>query len=708
MEDFSIGVDIGGTFTDCIVVSSGGRTVLGKSLSTYDGDLSTGVLNAIGVAADQLGCDLKELLAATRSVYHGSTVGTNALVESRTAKVGLIATRGHGDCLSFMQAGERLRGMPPNVIAHVAAQPKPAPLVEPALVVEVDERVTFDGHALVALNEGSARTAIRQLIDRGAEAIAVSFLWSFANPRHELRVRELIEELAPAMFVSLSHQVAPRPGEYQRTVATVINSLIGPVMNAYLGGLEEALRSAGYQHRLQLMSCSGGVISVDEARLNPVLTIGSGPAAGVIGSRTLATKIAQRNGTAANVVTTDMGGTTLDIGVISNGVPLTRGTTRHEQYEYFVPTVDVRSLGAGGGSIINFNERLGSLTVGPRSAGSTPGPVCYGRGGTEATVCDAGVALGYLDPDNFLHGRMKLDRKAALDALASAGAPLGLDAMQTAAAAARIVDNQMADAIRLASVQQGYDPRQFTLYAYGGCGPVHASGYARELGIKQVVVPLSDFASGWSAFGIGTSEAVVVREIGSAQISPFDPEFFNQNFSSLEAEVRERLLMQGARPEQIRLTRLVDLRYRSQVNEIAITAPPGRYGVDEVTALLAEFEREYARLYGEGVGPEGGYALTVVRVRGAANIMNYDMPVRDKAATGSRLQNKKERPVLFYENLAQGPILVPVYDGTAYAHGMESLQGPAIVEYPDTSVVVRPGMSASADAFGNLVLTIGS
>lgn len=707
MEKFAIGVDIGGTFTDCIVVGSRGRTALGKSLSTYDGELSSGVLDAIGVAAEQLGVKRADLLAATRSVYHGSTVGTNALVERRTARVGLIATRGHGDCLSFMQAGERLRGMPPNVVAHVAAQPKPEPLVAHNLVTEVDERVTFDGCALVALNDESARAAIRHLLGQKVEAIAVSLLWSFANPAHELRIRELIREVDPAMFVSLSHEVAPRPGEYQRTVTTVINSLIGPVMNAYLGKLESALQSAGYRHRLQLMSCSGGVISVDEARLKPVLTIGSGPAAGVIGSRTLAIKIAELDGAPANVVTTDMGGTTLDIGVISQGVPLTRGSIRHEQYEYFAPTVDVRSLGAGGGSIVHYNARLGSLTVGPRSAGSTPGPACYGRGGTEATVCDADLALGYLDADTFLHGRMKLNRQASLDALARAGAPLGLDAIQTAAAAARIVDNQMADAIRLASVQQGYDPRQFTLFAYGGCGPVHASGYARELGIGRVIIPLSDFASGWSAFGIGTSEAVVVREIGSAQVSPFDPQFFNRHFASLEAEVRERLLAQGAGKDQIRLTRLVELRYRSQVNEIAITAPDGTYGAAQVDALLAEFEREYARLYGQGVGAEGGYALTVVRVRGAANITNHTLPVREKARAGSRLERKSERSVLFYEQMTRGAVPVPVYDGPAYSYGMEPLQGPAIVEFPDTSVVVRPGMSAAADSLGNLVLNIG-
>jgi N-methylhydantoinase A len=706
VEAFAIGVDIGGTFTDCVVVGSRGRTAIGKALSTYEGELSGGVLNAISVAAERLGLGLDTLLSTTRSVYHGSTVGTNALVEGRTARVGLITTRGHGDSLFFMQAGARLRGLPPSVIAHVARQPKPPRLVEQRLVAEIDERVTFDGHALVPLNEASARAAIDKLLREGAEALAISLLWSFANPAHEQRVRELIEEKAPGMYVSLSHQIAPRPGEFQRTVATVINSLIGPVMDAYLGGLERALQAAGYQHALQLMSCTGGVISVDEARLKPVLTIGSGPTAGVIGSRTLAARLAAEDGAPINVVTTDMGGTTLDIGVIANGVPLTRATSRHGQYEYFVPTVDVRSLGAGGGSIIHFNEHLGSLTVGPNSAGSTPGPACYGRGGTEATITDAGLVLGYLDPNYFLHGRMTLDKDAALRALDRVGAPLGLVAMQVAAAAVRIVDSQMADAIRLASVQQGYDPRQFTLFAYGGCGPMHASGYARELGIRRVVIPLSDFAAGWSAFGIATSEATVVRELGCAAISPFAPAFFSRHFSELEAEVRARLLAQGAQPWQMKLSRLVDMRYRSQLNEMPIRAPDGNYGETDVAKLLMEFEREYARLYGEGVGPEGGYAITALRVKGTADIIEYTLPTRKKANVADVTPLKGTRPVLFYEHAEQGPISVPIYDGTVYAAGMARLHGPAIVEFPDTTVVIRAGMSAAADQFGNLVLSI--
>ncbi|MEV4418709.1 hydantoinase/oxoprolinase family protein [Patulibacter sp. NPDC049589] len=727
-SNYAIGVDIGGTFTDCIVVDDSGRTTIGKTTSTH-GDLPTGVLNSIGAAAGQLGTDTETLLSATRSVYHGSTVGTNALVEGRTSTVGLIATRGHGDSIFMMQAGERLRGLPPETLAHVAAQPKPAPLVPKHLVAEVDGRVTFDGRVLVPLRDESVTEAIDQLIEAGAEAFSVALLWSFANNEHELRVRDLIHERLPGAFVSLSHQVAPRPGEYQRTVATVINSAIGPVMDAYLGELEDALQGAGYAHRLQLMSCSGGVIDVEEARRSPVLTIGSGPTAGVIGSRALAARTAAASarvgagavvvdsggtgsgpvGSApapANVVTTDMGGTTLDVGVIDGGRPLTRPTSRHGQFEYFVPTVDVRSIGAGGGSIVQFNEDLGTITVGPRSAGSIPGPACYGRGGTMATVTDADLVLGYLDHEFFLNGAMPLDLDASLRVLEAAGAPVGLSAVETAAAAARIVDSQMADAIRLASVQQGYDPRDFTVYAYGGAGPVHASGYARELGVSRVVVPLSDFASGWSAFGVATSEAVVVREMGRASSSPFSPAFFNDAWPDLEAEVRRRLLAQGAREDQIVLERIVDTKYRNQFSVIPVSAPPGTWDDEVVAEFVGAFEAEYARLFGEGSGSaSAGYATTGLAVRGVADIGQYEPTIHEPVASDTAPTIKRTRKVVYYEDEGLAPRDVPVFDGTTFVHGM-TVAGPAIIEYPDTTVVVRPAQTSLVDEFGSIHLLL--
>jgi N-methylhydantoinase A len=403
------------------------------------------------------------------------------------------------------------------------------------------------------------------------------------------------------------------------------------------------------------------------------------------------------------VITTDMGGTTLDVGVIDDGQPLSRSTSRHEQYEYYVPTVDVRSIGAGGGSIIRYNEQVGSLTVGPRSAGSLPGPACYGRGGTEATITDADLLLGFLDANYFLDGRMDLDLEAARTALETAGAPLGLSAEQTAAAALEIADNQIADAIRLASIQQGYDPRQFVLYAYGGAGPVHASGYARELGVERIVVPLSDFASGWSAFGVATSDAVVVREIGHSMASPFEAEVFNRLFAELEASVRERLLAQEIPEQQISLERIVDLKYRMQVNELPIVAPGGSYGEDEVAELLGRFEREYARLFGEGSGyPAAGYAITGLRVRGSAATDSYTPePEAAVAADSAGSLQKGERPVIFYETPGLEPTSTPIYDGPRLAQGA-GVAGPAILEFPDTTIVVRPGQSAEADPFGSV------
>jgi N-methylhydantoinase A len=526
-------------------------------------------------------------------------------------------------------------------------------------------------------------------------------------------VRELLRELAPGAFVSVSHEVAPRPGEYPRTVATVINSLIGPVMEAYLDELESSLRNSGYLHDLQLMTCSGGVINLEDARLRPVLTIGSGPAAGVMGARTLAAAhAAASNGNTTSsaitgAVTTDMGGTTLDVGVIRGTEPLRRGTSRHGQYEYFVPTVDVRSIGAGGGSIIRFDDSLGSLTVGPQSAGSRPGPACYGRGGTEPTVTDADVVLGYLNPDYFLEGRMALDAKAAVAALERVGKHVNMDAEQTAAAAIRIIENQMADAIRLASVQQGYDPRDFVLYAYGGAGPVHAGGYARELGVKKVVVPLSDFASGWSAFGIATSEAVVVREIGRAMTAPFDPEVLNETWAPLEAEVTSRLIVQGAAESDIQLERLVEMKYAMQVHQLPVRAPGGLYDDAKAADLLRAFDEEYDRVFGEGAGySAAGYALTALRVIGRADIVHYSPRVTPLGADGGAPKRTGEREILLYEGADLLRVTTPTYDGKGFTPGM-ALDGPAIVEFPDTTVVLKPGQSASVDQFNSVNIAIG-
>jgi N-methylhydantoinase A len=708
-QQYVIGVDIGGTFTDCIVVDGDGRVTIGKSNST-PGEFERGFVDSLGAAAERMEIEVADLIANAAGIYHGCTVGTNALVENRTAKVGLLTTRGHADSLHSLKAGGRYWGFPPEEVAHVAAHYKQEPLVPHELIAEVDERVTFDGEVLVALNEDSARAAIEGLLEQGVEAFAISYLWSVVNSDHEQATVDLVREIAPDAFVSAGSAIVSRTGEYERTVATVVNSLIGPPMSSYLKELERELDELGYRHMLYVMSCSGGVIGADYARARPLLTIGSGPVAGLVGAGALTrlTSAERTDGAAPelDVITADMGGTTFDVGVIRRGSPLIRDSTRHGQYEYFVPTLDVRSVGAGGGSIIRFDPERETLRVGPRSAGARPGPASYGRGGTDATVADADLILGYLNPDFFLGGRIKLDVAAAEAALGRAGEPLGFSAEETAAAAIRIVDSQMADAIRVASVQQGYDPRDHAMYAYGGGGPVHATSLAKELGITKIVVPLSDLAAGWSAFGVVSSDAVVVEERPATLANPFDPAALNADWELLENRVREIMEPQRFEWDSVQLERSVDIRYATQVHEVRVDAPDGIYDAVSGQQLLDLFEEEYARLFGPDSGyPDAGYILTNVRITARAPLTGTRLGrgAELSGASGAPPQ-KGSRGVIYYE-LGPERVETAIYDGERFEPGM-SVSAPAIIEFVDTTLILRQGQRASVDAHGSVVVDV--
>jgi N-methylhydantoinase A len=692
---FAIGIDIGGTFTDCVAVDedAAAELMIGKAPSTPP-QFEDGVAAALEAVAKGCQLELESFLAATKAIYHGCTVGTNALVEGRTAKVGLIATRGHSDAIFIMQAGGRLRWQPADYVANRAAQSKPPPLVPKELCAEVDERIAVDGTEVVALNEASVVAAIDRLLDRGVEAFAVALLWSSVNPAHELRIRELILERAPGAFVSVSSEVARRPGEYERTVATVINSLVGPEMTAYLDRLDGRLSDCGYSGPLRIMTCYGGLISLEHARALPVLTIGSGPVAGLIASAGLE----RRSGEArADIITADMGGTTLDVAVIHDGTPIDRATASYGQYEYFVPTHDVRSVGAGGGSVLWFDGE--TLKVGPRSAGAHPGPACYGRGGSAPTVTDADLVLGLLGADSFLGGRLRVDVAAARRALETVGAELGFSVEETAAAAARIVESQMADAIRVETIQQGYDVRTFTMYAYGGAGPVHATALAAELGIRRVLVPLGNFASGWSALGVGTSDAVVVREAGVRMKSPFDPVAMNETWAALESEALATLTEQGIAEGDVSLRRLVEMRFSMQVNEVQVDAPGGSYDDGSVADLVARFETEYERLFGAGSGyPDAGFMLSGMRVRASGKVGGGVIEAASWSPAAGRDAAKGQRDVYRSDRGRYEP--VDVYDGGALRG---SVAGPALIEYEDTTVVLRPGDSGRTTGTGFLV-----
>lgn len=702
-QTMNIGVDIGGTFTDTVVIDRERNVTIGKAPSTPP-DFERGFIDSITAAAERMGLSAEDALAQCSGLFHGCTVGTNALVERRTARVGLMATRGMSDSLFVMLGGSRNWGLAPEDLAHVSMHTKPEPLVEKRFVEEIDQRVAFDGEVIVELNEGQCREAVQRLLDQGVEAFAISFMWSVMNPAHERAAARIVREMAPDAFVSISSDVVSRTGEYQRTVATVVNAAIGPVMSRYLGKLTDQLKVKGYDGTLYVMSCSGGVLTSDYARRLPLLTIDSGPVGGLIGAGALA-RVAAAGGEEHDVITADMGGTTLDVGVIRKGEPLTRATSSFDQYKYFVPTVDIHSVGAGGGSIIRFDPKSQTLRVGPESAGAVPGPVAYQRGGTQPTVSDADLVLGFLNPKFFLGGAIDLDVQKARDALARTGEPLGFDADATAAAAVRIVDNQMADAIRLASIKQGYDPRSHVMYAFGGGGPVHASALGRELGIAKIVVPLGDLASGWSAFGVVSSDALVVQELPKRLDAPFDVDALNSAWAELEARVSKIMDEQGIAAEEVTLERSVDLRYTAQVNDVSVPAPSGTYTDESAATLIDTFEREYSRLFGEGSGyAEAGHVLTAVRVIGRAprSQAKLDRAAPDAPAGDSALRG--ERDVLFFgESTQRTP--TAIYDGSRLTHGV-AVEGPAIIEFADTTVVLWRDDRASIDSFGSVVIEL--
>ena len=699
---FIVGVDIGGTFTDCVCGDPNGNTYIGKSPSTPP-HFERGFLDALGAVAAQLGIDLEEFVARTKALYHGCTVGTNALVEGRTAKVGLIATAGHGESLAFMQGGGRLLNSPAEYVAFVAGHEKPPPLVPPALIREVPERIVYNGAVLSPLDVAAANDAVTSLVADGVDSFAVALLWSVVNDEHERAIESLIRAAAPETYVSLSSRVVPKTGEFQRTVATVINALVGPVMASYLDRLSEMLTLLGFVGTFEVMSCSGGLIGAHEVRDKPVLTIGSGPVAGLVGAQDLANRVGSypATGQGRSLLTLDIGGTTADVGVLPGGVPLARSSNWFSQYEYYIPRLDVRSIGVGGGSIVRYERATQTLKVGPQSAGADPGPAAYARGGSEATICDANLLLGFLNPDFFLNGALHLDVGAAETALARVGEPLGLSAMQTASAVVRIGDSQMADAIRLASIGEGLDPREFALCAYGGGGALHASAIGRELGIREVIVPMGDLAAGWSAFGVARSNALAIEERPLALHAPFDMDALVDVWRSLRADAQNRLTQRGV--GDIALQHLATLKYELQTNELTINV--GEAGLDTLSSeeLVTRFGAEYERLYGEGTGyPAAGVALTSLSVTARSQHDSSDWSYSCSIDGRGPTTIKSERPVVWYE-LGGQPQPTPIYDGRFLEPGV-SVLGPAVIELPNTTIAVRPEQTASVDPGGTIVV----
>ena len=711
MSTYLCGLDIGGTFTDCVIVDDDGRVVSAKAPST-PGNFAEGLMNALEAAARKCGQPVPALLAETALVSHGTTVGTNAIVQKRGARVGLVTTRGHNDVIHIMRGSRGLDGREVRQVVHIPESRKPTPIVPKRLIRGVSERVDCFGNVVVALNEAQAEQAIRELLAQEVDAIAICFLWSFLEPSHERRVKAMVRGLAPDLFVTCSHELVPKWGEYERTTASCLNAYVGPVTTSYLADIERRLTQAGYRAPLQITQSAGGTIPVEAARRSPLLTLDSGPVAGVMGSRHSAGAMGYEN-----VITTDMGGTSFDIGVIHGGEPAYAFRSKVHQYEYYLPKVDIQAIGSGGGSMVRIDEVTGTLRVGPDSAGAEPGPVCYGRGGEVPTVTDADLVLGRLNPDNFAGGAMRLDVDAARRAIGVIADRLNMDVDACASGITQIVEFQMADLIHKATIQKGFDPRDFVLFAFGGAGPAHAGVFAAELGVAKVVIPQRATASVWCAFGAASVDLLHIYERVDIMASPFDLDRINALLASLRGQAREQLLADGLPEERHRFRYALDMRHKGQIHEVEVGLDEAPVGRDEFDRMHERFTSLYERLYGSGSSLAGArLEIVTARCRASAATPKPSF-VKHDGLTGeippdARLGMRSvywPRITGTSGNAAAGlpgRIETPIYDGHRLVPG-NRLEGPTVVELETTTVVLHPGQTLEMDVYGNFELFPG-
>ncbi|RIK46048.1 MAG: hypothetical protein DCC58_04510 [Chloroflexi bacterium] len=692
-----IGVDIGGTFTDLCLLGADGRVVTAKLPST-PGDYSEGVAQALAAAF----AAAPDAARQQHELVHGSTIATNAVLELRGAKTALLTTAGFRDVLEL----RRLR-MPQ---LYNLQWEKPAPLVPRSLRLEVHERLDARGEVIVPLDEEGVRRHADLLREQGVESVAVCLLHAYANPEHEQRVGALLRELLPGVPVSLSTEIIREAGEFERTSTAVINAYVQPVVGRYLTAIEERLTSSGGDSRLLVMQSNGAVMPAGAARQRPCYLIESGPAAGVIAAQAVARAI-----DCHNLVTLDMGGTTAKAALIEDGemtfvdeyeigAGLTIGSRlmKGDGYLLRIPAIDLAEVGAGGGSLA-YVDAGGALQVGPRSVGADPGPACYGRGNSEATITDANVVLGYIGPERFAGGALQLDPALAQRALERLGRQLGMDAAAAAYAVHVVGNTRMSRAIRAVSTERGHDARDFTLLAFGGSGPLHAAQLARSLGIRRVVVP--PLPGVFSALGLLCAPAgYQFVHTFRARLDRLSDAGLAAAVDDLTAQARLELRRLGYPADAVEFGYEADLRYVGQQFRVRVTLPDlaAIHPDGAVAAVRQRFEDEHERRYHHRA-PQAPVELVgfhlAARVRAPAPLLDLAGVAADMS--GPAAPSAATRPAYFSREegfvaarlLRRQDLHTPV-------------TGPALVEEPDTTIVIPPGWNARLDEQGNVVMTV--
>jgi N-methylhydantoinase A len=676
-----VGVDSGGTFTDvCLVEESTGEVRVWKVPSTPDDPsraIAQGVREGRGEAGGQSG-------ARVSYFGHGTTVATNALIQHRGAVTGLLTTAGFRDLLEI---GRQRR---PHLYDLQAD--KPLLLVPRARRAEVAERIRHDGRVETPLDEDQVRAAARALGSAGAEAVAVCLLYCYVDSGHERRVRRIVEEELPGVFVTCSHEVAPEFREYERLSTVVVNAYLGPVMASYLARVGPRLAEAGIGVPAHITQSNGGVMSFEAARLQPVRTVLSGPATGVVGGLEVGLRAGFRD-----LITFDMGGTSTDVSLIEGARPKLAGELEVHGYPLKTPALDIQTVGAGGGSIARIDAG-GLLKVGPRSAGAVPGPVCYGLGNEEPTVTDANVVLQTLNPTHLLGGRMSVDRARAERAIERLADRLGLDAMTTAQGIVSVVTANMARAIRVISVQRGHDPRDYTLVAFGGAGPLHAARLARELEIPRILVPRNPGIL--CALGLLLSD--LKTNYGQTRLMPVTPEALPgmlEVFAAIEARAAAWFEREGVPAAGRTLRRTVDMRYAGQNYELPVPFPDGPPLPGLVKDLTAGFERAHEQLYGY-VSPEEPVQAVTFRLEAVAAVSRAEIRAHPPARAG--IPSAVGRRAVWLAE-AGGFVDCPVHDREGLEPG-HRLPGPAVVEQMDATTLLLPGQVAVVDPYLNLLI----
>ena len=677
-----IGVDVGGTFTDVCMFDDRSQSLHIAKVPSIPSSPDEGVIEGVQRLLSETKCRPQDV----GFFVHGTTIATNAIIEYKGAKVGLLVTEGFRDVLQIVRQDR------PKLYDYFAQNPKP--LVPRSHTYEVRERMLFDGRVKTELDEARTRKLLRQIKKTGeVEILAVCLLHSYANPAHELRIRTLINEELPGMKVSLSSEILPEIKEYERTITTVVNAYVLPTVSTYLSQLRRKLAEVRIASDLYIMQSSGGVMTAATAVEKSVHTVLSGPAAGALAAMWMGRKSGFEN-----LISIDMGGTSADVSLMSNGKLAYAKESTVAGHVIKVPTIDINSVGAGGGSIA-WVDPGGALQVGPASAGAYPGPACYGRGGTQATVTDANIVLGRLNPDFMLGGEMKTDVEAARRAIHDHVArPLRLTLEQSAEGIIRVVNATMVRGIRRVSVERGHDPREFTLYAFGGGGPVHAAMLAVELNIPSVLIP--------AGAGVGSAMGCIVADfrhdytqthIGRLLEVPVQK--LQELFRQLEGKALVQMGKEGLPPDRTALLRSLDMRYAGQGYELEVPVPPGVITGETVPQVESSFRESYRKAY--GYEPDDPTEVVTFRVVAVGNLPALELPAqRHSADTDGSHAIKSSRPVYFDGNFRQ----TTVYDGHKLQSG-NRLQGPAIIELRESTIVVLPGQQAVRGDQGEVVIS---